>query len=395
MKSIIFIPGIEATALVNANTFDFGTVWNAYDNLPSAIGTKLTGLYMEEALQLDPQYDSNISQLVERNHIANLPYKTALEGLSAKLKAQLYLFGYDWRLSNIENGRRLKRFFYNLRTKINNLLPAGETNEFYFLTHSMGGLVFMNFVNELQPTDYADIAKIILIAPPLQGSPYALIHMVQEESGFKGLVNAMLNRTIDVRKVMRTFPSIYELLPTYPGAVTYADDHTDVDLLNINNWQSNLIKDNDGDASLNLFTNRLNMLAQYRNRTMKFPDVLGNKSLIIAGAGDNTITNIKVERNYKNTLNYLKLDNASLITGSGDGTVPIISSSALRHSILTLAVNKQHIKNPLVSASFHGLMLRESSIQNIIKRFFENDTLYTPASDISALQSLGEGVEKV
>jgi len=40
-------------------------------------------------------------------------------------------------------------------------------------------------------------------------------------------------------------------------------------------------------------------------------------------------------------------------------------------------------------------MLRESSIQNIIKRFFENDMLYTPASDISALQSLGEGVEKV
>jgi len=395
MKSIIFIPGIEATALVNANTFDFGTVWNAYDNLPSAIGTKLTGLYMEEALQLDPQYDSNISQLVERNHIARLPYEAALKGLSTKLGAQLYLFGYDWRLSNIENGRRLKSYFYSLRTKINNLLPAGETNEFYFLTHSMGGLVLLNFANELLPTDLADIAKIILVAPPLQGSPYALIHMVQEESGFKGFVNTMLNRRIDVRKVMRTFPSIYELLPTYPGAITYMDDSTDVDLMNTSNWQSNLIKDNDGGASQALFENRLNMLAQYRSRKIKFPDLLGNKTLIIAGAGDETITNIKVERLYRNTRNFLKLDEASLIQGSGDGTVPIISSTAWHNRILTLAVNKQQVKNPLVSASFHGLMLRESSIQNIIKRFFENDTLYTPASDISDLQSLGDRVEKV
>lgn len=395
MKSIIFIPGIEATALVNANTFDFASVWNAYDNLASAAATKLTGLYMEEALQLDPHYDSNISQLVERNHVANLPYKTALEGLSSKLGAQLYLFGYDWRLSNIENGRRLKTYFYSLRAKIHNLLPAGETNQFYFLTHSMGGLVFMNFVNELEKADYADIAKTILIAPPLQGSPYALMHMVQEESGFKGFVNAMLNRTIDVRKVMRTFPSVYELLPTYPGAVTYADDLTDVDLLNIDNWQSNLIKNNDDGASRAMLTSRLSMLTKYRNLSMKFPKVLGAKTLIVVGAGDETVTNIKVERNYNNTRNFLKLDEAKLVTGSGDGTVPIISSTALHNRILTLVVNKQHIKNPLISASFHGLMLRESAVQNIIKRFFENDTHYTPTSDISALQSLGEGVEKV
>jgi predicted permease len=137
------------------------------------------------------------------------------------------------------------------------------------------------------------------------------------------------------------------------------------------------------------------MLAQYRSRKIKFPDLLGNKTLIIAGAGDETITGIKVERLYRNTRNFLKLDEASLIQGSGDGTVPIISSTAWHKRILTLAVNKQQVKNPLVSASFHGLMLRESSIQNIIKRFFENDTLYTPASDISDLQSLGDRVEKV
>lgn len=394
MKSIIFIPGIEATALVNANSFDFSTVWNAFDNLPSAAATMLTGLYMEEALQLDPRFDQQVTQLIERNHVAKLPYKVALDGLAAKLGANLYLFGYDWRLSNVENGKRLKTYFELLRTKINNQLRAGETNQFYFLTHSMGALVLMNFLKLLPATDHTHIAKVLMMAPPLQGSPMALIHMVQEESAFKGFVNHMLNRTIDVRKVMRTFPSVYELLPTYPAAVTFANDRTEVDLLDVNNWQSNLIDKSDNGDSLAMFTNRLSMLSQYRNSGLSYPTALDDRTLIIAGIHDDTLTHIQVERNYKNTRNYLKLDRKSLGLESGDGTVPQCSSTALKHRILTLTMDYHEVSSPLVRSSFHGLMLRESAVQNIVKRFFENNTRYTPASDIDLFQSVGEGVEK-
>ena len=46
MKPVIFIPGIEATNLVDANTFDFSNVWNAFDNLMTSVGAKVTGVFI-------------------------------------------------------------------------------------------------------------------------------------------------------------------------------------------------------------------------------------------------------------------------------------------------------------------------------------------------------------
>src|SRR5579871_5334633 len=84
MKPIIFIPGIEATALVNANTFDFQTVWNAYDTVGTSIGTVALGAYMEDKLLINPLYDENIYNIIERNHIARLPYEKTFANITDK-----------------------------------------------------------------------------------------------------------------------------------------------------------------------------------------------------------------------------------------------------------------------------------------------------------------------
>ncbi|AYN05150.1 hypothetical protein [Flavobacterium sp. 140616W15] len=59
MKPIIFIPGIQATSLVNSNTFDFNYIWNAYDTLGSSIGSSIFGAYINENLQFNPLRSRN------------------------------------------------------------------------------------------------------------------------------------------------------------------------------------------------------------------------------------------------------------------------------------------------------------------------------------------------
>lgn len=216
MKPIILIPGIEATALANANTFDFASVWNAYDNIGTSLFTKVTGPYITDRLQLDPLYDEQNSSLIERNHMARLPYERTVINLANKLKetgdySPIYLFGYDWRLSNAVNGKRLYDFTQYLKRK----LAANKEDPwegFRFLTHSMGGLLFSCYLGELKG-HYDDIDKAVITAPPFLGSPYALIHMIKGDGGVKSFLNSIFGRNEDIRKVVRTYPAVYELLP--------------------------------------------------------------------------------------------------------------------------------------------------------------------------------------
>jgi len=391
MKSIIFIPGIEATALANVNSFDFNLLWNAFDTLGSSASSSLLGPYIEEGLQLEPIYDQDDNVIIERNHIARLPYESSLLNLRKKLGANIYIFGYDWRLSNVENGKRLKTYFYYLRKK---LKKKNADNEFYFLTHSMGGLLFLNFVNELADADFTNIKKVILAAPPLLGSPYALIHMIKGDGGVKSFFNHIFGRNEDVRKIMRTFPSVYELLPSYPNAITYTDG-TPVNLLDTNQWQSN-ISESDPESS-EIFENRVATLTEYRYISYeRFHQYLTNKTIIVVGEGDDTSTWLAVSRQEESIRNFVLLDSVKIGYKSGDGTVPFISSTAYKNSIPTLAVKKENFFEQSADLSFHGLFLRDSRVQNIITRYFADNAYYnTNNSNIQNLFSIGGGVRLV
>ena len=85
MKPIIFIPGIEATNLVDANTFDFSNVWNAFDSLMTSVGTKITGVYIEQKLQQEALYDEHPDVIVERYHMARLPYEKSIANIKGKI----------------------------------------------------------------------------------------------------------------------------------------------------------------------------------------------------------------------------------------------------------------------------------------------------------------------
>lgn len=389
MNPVIFIPGIEATALANVNTFNFELVWNAFDNLGSSVSNTLLGPYIEEKLQLDPLYDENENSIIERNHIARLPYEKTILNLKRDLNANFYLFGYDWRLSNAENGKRLREYFRRLRKK----LEGSRITGYRFLTHSMGAHVFLNFIRLLDESELKFIDKVILTVPPFLGSPYSLIHMIKGIGGARGFFNQLFGRNEDVRKVMRTYPSIFELLPSYPNAITF-ENGQNVDLTDIGNWQSNLIEKNDNGIARAMFTSRLKALRQYRKRMKTFPESIMNRTIVVAGEGEKeTSVFLRVREKQGETDNFILLDQIRDGYGNGDGTVPFVSATCFSDKVLTLAVKKDDFFEEPSGFSLHGLFLRDSRVQNIIKRYFlAEEGMPVSAGATEWWNSIGGGV---
>jgi pimeloyl-ACP methyl ester carboxylesterase len=406
MKPIIFIPGIEATALVNTNSFDFDIVWNAYDTVGSAMFTKISGPYLEERLLKDPRYDERIESLIERNHVARLPYEKTFQNLTVKLREKQdnsprYLFGYDWRMSNVANGERLFQFTEYIKRKIA-ATPHATFEGFRFITHSMGALVFSCYLNHLN-NDYIDVSKAILCAPPFEGSPYALVHMIQGAGGPKSLLNSVFGRNEDIRKIVRTFPSIFELLPYYKNALTFEVSNHNVDLLNLNHWQSNIYDD-----IQELFQSRIASLALFRSASLfrldTLPADVRGRMMIVAGTDDKTITELKIREEQNNIRNFVILDDKKKVKiASGDGTVPEVSSTIYSKAIKTLALPKRSFFHELADAvDYHGLFLRDSRLQNILFRFLIDNRLpaRVEGNDLVALigdegawwKSAGDGV---
>ncbi len=373
IKPVIFIPGIEATALVNKNKFDFPYVWNAYDTLSTSIRTKVLDAYIDEKLQLNPLYDENINSIVERNHIARLPYEKSIMNLGTKIgENPVYLFGYDWRLSNLENGRNLSDFLDYLSEKLAPRKPIS----FRVLTHSMGGLVFLGYlqsVKEKKNKGDHNIDKVVFCAPPFYGSPYALVHLIVGHGGFKSFLNKVFGRDEDVRKVIRTYPSLFELLPWYRNALKGKNSRKNYSLLKKEHWQSNIYDD-----IVKLFEERLQQLAAFRNRMRQIQtDLSGlhsNNMIVIAGTGDNTVTYLEIDDAAaypKMKVELEEVDDKFM----GDGTVPYVSSTACSAFIKTYVVPKAKIfTEPIEQLDYHGMFLRDSRVQNIYTRFLTGKT---------------------
>lgn len=383
MKPIIFIPGIQATNLVNANTFDFNFIWNAYDTLGTSVLTSITGPYIKENLQLNPLYDEGIETIIERNHIAKLPYEKPILKLKSKLNdcppfkdTPIYLFGYDWRMSNMESARRLKLYVEYLTQK----LQGQNVEGFRFITHSMGGLVLSCYLNLLD-NDYSKIDKIIMNAPPFLGSPYALVHMVKGDGGLRSILNWAIGRNEDMRKVIRTYPGVFELLPVYKNALVYKDTRQQLDILEKQYWQQNIYDDIEP-----LFDARLQLLKDFRSPDglkdlSALPKEVKAKMVIVVGEKDKTYTQLQIYKKKYGIANLVDLDSLKNGVDSGDGTVPFVSSSIYAKDITTLAVKKENFFDEISNnLDFHGLFLKDSRVQNIIERYLTTEEA-TPKID--------------
>jgi pimeloyl-ACP methyl ester carboxylesterase len=115
--------------------------------------------------------------------------------------SNFFEFPYDWRRDNRFAARRLKELI-DLR------LPqwrgyAGDKAKVILLAHSMGGIVARHYLEVLGGAEFCK--ALVTFGTPYRGSLNALDY----------LANGCRKYFIDMTETMRTFTSVYQLLPIY------------------------------------------------------------------------------------------------------------------------------------------------------------------------------------
>ena len=120
--------------------------------------------------------------------------------------ANFVQFPYDWRLSNRASAvalqRRVEPLLERFRTQ-----PGRADAKVVFIGHSMGGLVARYYVDVLGGHEITD--KVITLGTPHRGALNAL------ESLINGVSKGLGPFKLDLTKLSRSLPSLYQLLPEY------------------------------------------------------------------------------------------------------------------------------------------------------------------------------------
>jgi len=198
-RPVIVIPGILGSKLCERTTGKvvWGDVWSY---------SRIRELALRE--EYDPKQLPHVScGLIE---VVNLlgsfkihQYDDLLNTLSRlgyEKDKNLFLFDYDWRLSNRESARRLDEF-------IKQRVPPGKID---IIAHSMGGIVAKLWMAEHNAA--ARVATFVTLGTPHRGSASTFKTL---DGGFGFWQNLAAHGVTGVRETALTFPSFYELLPAY------------------------------------------------------------------------------------------------------------------------------------------------------------------------------------
>ena len=224
--AIIFVPGIKGSKLVDTYPTDFKVRWSLEDLVVGNIFEDTLDFELKEGL-----YDVEDTHLFREWELINYAYKRIVERLRKWITPQLYTFPYDWRKPIDFNAKRLNAFIEHVQGK---LKANGKESTLSFFTHSMGGLVLRSALGLRKPKPFEGIGRIAFIAPPFRGScgiPKVLI---------AGERNGWFSNEEDFRKLARSFPSVYQMIPWFENAAVAAKDGRELDLFDIGNWQQNV-----------------------------------------------------------------------------------------------------------------------------------------------------------
>jgi pimeloyl-ACP methyl ester carboxylesterase len=144
-----------------------------------------------------PGYHS-ISQII-KDHFE------LIEGsIFAEQPANFFEFPYDWRLDNRYNAKLLKTFL-DRQLKIWRDDTGQQDAKAILLAHSMGGLISRYYLEVLE--GWQDCKALFTFGTPYRGSINAIDFLA---NGHKIL------KLIDLTNVLRSLPSVYQLLPRHP-----------------------------------------------------------------------------------------------------------------------------------------------------------------------------------
>lgn len=229
---VIFVPGITATSLEDYYPIPPEEVWSAV-------------LYKRyERISLHPddiRYEAIEPARVGPYSLFGLIYEDLIEALRHDLTGTrdkptpVFGFAYDWRQDCTRSADLLDEFVDEVLARAA-LIPHYRDEAFRvdLVGHSMGGLIIADYLK--RHGKKKKVRRVVSIGTPVEGS----IDAIQKLATGMGSLTGENPRDRE-RETARTLPSIYQLLPTYRGAVK-ASPGLSSDLFQTKTWQPSIRK---------------------------------------------------------------------------------------------------------------------------------------------------------
>jgi hypothetical protein len=352
--AIVFIPGIKGSELIDSYPLDWRTRWSLED--------MVVGNIFENPMDLaltGGRYDAVEGHWLRPGEVIRYAYSRLVSKLRAWQQPQpLYVHTYDWRKPLELSAQHLVRMLEEIQGREQ---AAGRSAQLSFVTHSMGGLLLRSALGlRDRKNPFRDVDRVVFIAPPFRGAigaPYALV---------VGERNGLFSADEDQRRLARTFPSVYQMTPSWPAAAL-ASDGSPLDLFDPQHWQANV---RDGKEFQPGFLTEAEAFVRGKAAShggLSSAPLLGDRVLathaqrilVLCGAGHPTPQQLPVQTDNTQNPNWFDFAHATH-TREGDGTVPLISAAVKG---VTLAA--------FDNVAEHALLCREERVVNLVSLWLE------------------------
>jgi pimeloyl-ACP methyl ester carboxylesterase len=222
-------------------------------------------------------------------------------------------FPYDWRLSSSVSAKALKKLVDERLPIWRESFDGDSEAKVIFIAHSMGGLVARYYIEKLE--GWTNCRALFTFGTPFRGAVDAIDY----------LANGYKKAFLDFTNVMRSMPSVYELLPIWRAVNTGTEFKRIAEL----ECLPSTIEPNRAREALQFHRDIQN--AQETNETI--PEYKADRYLIfpVAGIAQPTLQSVTL----KNKTLVAARAQPSWIDASlegGDGTVPRVSATPIELS---------------------------------------------------------------
>lgn len=352
VNPVIFVHGIQGSWLKDEYPVDYdkAVVWTGI------LKKKFDALHLH---RLDDSVDTNVNRLIMPHQAVPMIYEGIIDEIRDEMDGQpyAYAFTYDWRKDNRLSAILLAEFIDRV-LKIAGVheRSAGRKppRQVVLIGHSMGGLVIKWCATQIVSS--RKIAKIITIATPFKGSLKAVEALLP---GARNLFGTEHKKSM--RHAARTMPGMYQLLPSWPGALVDSLSGESLSPFKKATWQKNLVVSLDNEYFPEFFSQKLSDARAFsRVVSGPWPAPLVRKVYYAYGVGSKTWKQVKVDIGKDN----LYLFNKAVADDRGDGTVPSLSGiqSEISKGLRTY-IDQKHAISDLLPGQ-HANMPNHSELQD-------------------------------
>ena len=400
---VIVVPGITASGLEDFYPIPPEIVW-------SAIAHKR---YERISLHPDDQrYEAAEPARVQPRALFGIVYDDFVSALRHDLSKRpdkptpVFAFNYDWRQDCTLSADQLKDFIDEVlaRTRLLPHYKRRPPTMVDLVGHSMGGIIISDYLAR-HGQARKNVRKVVTIGTPFEGAIDAILKLA---TGMGRLTGEMPRDR--EREAARTFPALYQLLPTFKDAI-HADRGLSDKIFEIGTWQPSILGTLKQYIRLHkasitpeaLFQGYLSQADQLRTRIRGLTpaDVLPDAEdgwLPIVGVGAKTQVDVRIslwKRKPWWLFNDEEVNEGPTSERTGDGTVPFLGACPrfLKRERLVCVTPGDfsfwEFKDRALAAvaGFHGTLPTVNLVQRLVVTFlrtgYDSDVWAHPAPGVT------------